>query len=111
MRKRKYCNIASTQNTANVVVGNTLMQYQELSEEECLARLLHRLNNKNVCQKFRSDENNTTPTTHNMVSTIHIKTNNDRIDLDMISGCIPNSAYNKKRFVCSPTRTHSCLVD
>jgi len=32
-----------------------------------------------------------------MVSTIHIKTNSDKIDLDMISGCIPNSAYNKKR--------------
>jgi len=106
MRKRKYCNIASKQNTANVVVGNTLMQYQDMSEDECLARLLHRLNHKNVCQKFRSDKDNTTPTTHNMVSTIHIQTNDDKIDLDMISGCIPNSAYNKKRFVCSFAHRH-----
>ena len=33
-----------------------------------------------------------------MVSTIHIKTNSVKIDLDMISGCISNSAYNKKTF-------------
>jgi len=106
MRKRKYCNIASKQITADVVIGNTLRQHQDLSEEECLARLLHRLDNKNVCQKFRSDENNTTPTTHNIVSTIHIKTNNDKIDLDMISGCIPNSAYNKQHFVRVLMPTH-----
>jgi len=80
------------------------MQYQDLSEDDCLARLLDRLDNKNVCQKFRSNENNTTPTTHNMVSTIHIHTNHDKIDLDMISGCIPNSAYNKKRFAAITIR-------
>jgi len=80
------------------------MGYQELSAEECLSRLLKRLDNKNVCQKFRKDEKNCTPTTHNMVSTIHIQTSNDKIDLDMISGCIPNSAYNKKRFAAITIR-------
>jgi len=68
-----------------------------MSADDCLSRLLARLDNKNVCQKFPTDEQDSTPTTHNMVSTIHIVTNTDKIDLDMISGCIPNSAYNKKR--------------
>jgi len=86
MRKRKYCNISSRANTAAAVTGLTLMRYQDLSPEECLVRLLARLDKKNVCQKFRSDEDNCIPTTHNMVSTIHIKTNSDKIDLDMISG-------------------------
>ena len=104
MRKRKYCNISSRANTAAAVTGLTLMRYQDLSPEECLVRLLARLDKKNVCQKFRSDEDNCTPTTHNMVSTIHIKTNSDKIDLDMISGCIPNSAYNKKRFAAITIR-------
>ena len=104
MRKRKYCNISSKSNTADIVSGNTLMQYQELSEEECLKRLLERLDHKNVCQKFRKNSDTPTPTTHNMVSTIHIQTKNDKIDLDMISGCIPNSAYNKKRFAAITIR-------
>jgi len=82
----------------------SLEGYQELSTEECLCRLLQRLDNKNVCQKFRGEEDDCMPTTHNMVSTIHIKTNSDKIDLDMISGCIPNSAYNKKRFAAITIR-------
>jgi len=104
MRKRKYCNISTKQSTTDVVPDKTLQQYQDLSAEECLTRLLQRLDHKNVCQKFRTDEQNCTPTTHNMVSTIHIKTNTDKIDLDMISGCIPNSAYNKKRFAAITIR-------
>jgi len=104
MRKRKYCNISKEEISTNVSTISSLMAYQELTADECLSRLLQRLDNKNVCQKFRSDENNCTPTTHNMVSTIHIKTNSDKIDLDMISGCIPNSAYNKKRFAAITIR-------
>jgi len=104
MRKRKYCNISKQENQTAATPGHSLMQYQVLSEEECLTRLLERLNNKNVCQKFRTKEEDCMPTTHNMVSTIHIKTNSDKIDLDMIAGCIPNSAYNKKRFAAITIR-------
>jgi len=104
MRKQKYCKISSKSNTADIVFGNSLMQFQELSEEECLKRLLERLDSKNVCQKFRKNSDMPTQTTHNMVSTIHIQTKIDKIDLDMILGCIPNSAYNKQRFVAITIR-------
>jgi len=42
--------------------------------------------------------------THNMVSTIHVETNTDKIDLEMISSCIANSCYDKKRFAAITIR-------
>jgi hypothetical protein len=94
MRKRKYCNISAQQTLLQTAMDNLnsnsdLLQYQSMSEEQCLQMLLNRLDKKNVCQKFRSEDINV-PTSHNMVSTIHLKTNTERIDLDMISGSIPN---------------------
>jgi len=90
MRKRKYCNISAQQTLLQTAMDNLnsnsdLLQYQSMSEEQCLQMLLNRLDKKNVCQKFRFED-----ISQNMVSTIHLKTNIERIDLDMISGSIPN---------------------
>ena len=59
---------------------------------------------RRMCVKSSAATRTTALPVHNMVSTIHIKTNSDKIDLDMISGYIPNSAYNKKRFAAITIR-------
>ena len=71
MRKRKYCNISAQQTLLQTAMDNLnsnidLLQYQSMSEEKCLQMLLNRLDKKNVCQKFGSEDINV-PTSHNMV--------------------------------------------
>jgi len=106
MRKRKYCNISHKNPHDTTQSAHLLFQYQAASPDECLNRLLGVLDNKPICQKFNRQKPScqVVPTTHNMVSTIHIETNTDRIDLDMISSSIANSCYDKKRFAAITIR-------
>ena len=84
--------------------SNKLLQYQKKTEEECLADLLSVVDHKNVCQHFAKRTKMIIPTTHNMVCTIHITTNANKFDLEMISDCVPNSTYDKKRFAAITIR-------
>jgi len=106
MRKRKYCNISEKSQKASAGHEHPLFQYQDMSAEQCLDKLMTVLDRKPICQKFNRQMHPSiaVPTTHNMVTTIHIETNTDRIDLEMISSCIANSCYDKKRFAAITIR-------
>ena len=106
MRKRKYCNISHKSQRETPADSHPLFQYQTTSDTECMEKLLGILDRKPICQKFNRQilPFKPVPTTHNMVSTIHIETNTDKIDLEMISSYIANSCYDKKRFAAITIR-------
>ena len=97
MRKRKYCTIRHSA-SAPVARIEGLRQYQAMSSEECLAALQRSLANKSPCYRFLGQDR-IMPKTHNMVSTTHIKSVSGKIDLRTIPESIPNSSYDRKKFV------------
>jgi transcription initiation factor TFIID TATA-box-binding protein len=101
--KRKYVRIEKIDHEATSE-SNELFQYQEMTQEACLEKLLHALGCKNVCKHFSSTQKRNIPTTHNMVCTTHVTTDSKKIDLDIIANCVPNSTYDKKRFAAITIR-------
>jgi transcription initiation factor TFIID TATA-box-binding protein len=101
--KRKYVPIEKTHSDVDAE-NSLLFQYQEKTHDECLQALLTTLNRKNTCKHFTKKIKQYIPTTHNMVCTTHVTTDSKKIDLDVISNCVPNSTYDKKRFAAITIR-------
>lgn len=74
-----------------------------MSERDCLDALTFVLNNKYSCVK-KKHHLHTRPCTHNIVSTVHVKANMQKIDLDVIQQSFRNSSYDRKRFAAITIR-------
>lgn len=81
-------------------------QYQAMSSRQCLETLMHALDNKSVCHKF-SSAHRTCPSTHNMVTTVHLSCKGKKIDLQTIYDCTINSTYDRKKFAAITIRIDS----
>ena len=80
-----------------------LHNYLEMTENDCLEALTFVLNNKFSCVK-KTNKPHTRPCTHNIVSTVHVRTNMPKIDLEVIAQSFRNSSYDRKRFAAITIR-------
>lgn len=74
-----------------------------MTENDCLQALTFVLNNKFSCVK-KTNKPHTRPCTHNIVSTVHVRTNMPKIDLEVIAQSFRNSSYDRKRFAAITIR-------
>lgn len=87
----------------NKSANMSLQGYQLMSSDECKQTLLDVLDNKSSCVKFRGIDD-LTPACHNMVTTCHVTSSKDRIDLATVARCTGNSTYDRKRFAAITLR-------
>ena len=93
----------STDQFFNIPDEIDIPDFLNMDVATCRDELLKYLGNRSVCQKF-TDRGCITPTAHNIVSTVHISTDLKKINLEHISGCMPNSVYDKRRFAAITIR-------
>ena len=74
-----------------------------MREKDCLEALTFVLNNKFSCVK-KTNKPHTRPCTHNIVSTVHVRTDMPKIDLEVIAQSFRNSSYDRKRFAAITIR-------
>jgi hypothetical protein len=97
--KRKYAKITHFSSH----LSDDFKQYQILSSDACLEKILSIFDNKKTCQKF-NDKKCCVPSTHNLVSTAHIKSGISKLDLQTIAGSFANTTYDKKKFAAITIR-------
>lgn len=93
----------SAGNFFNIPYEIDIPDFLNMDVATCRDELLKYLGNRSICQKF-TDRRFITPTAHNIVSTVHISTDLKKINLEHISGCMPNSVYDKRRFAAITIR-------
>lgn len=77
--------------------------YAALDAPTCRAMLLRHVGGRVPCRRFTSGTA-IAPVAHNIVSTVHIRTNLAKINLEAIAQCLANSVYDKKRFAAITLR-------
>ena len=81
----------------------TLSGFQGMCPDACKEALLSILDNRSSCKKFQSRQE-LIPTCHNMVTTMHVKSSINKIDLATVARCSNNSTYDRKRFAAITLR-------